>query len=254
MKSEPAHMKGEDFTSDDFEYGVSVAHCSAHIRVGFLRKVYGLLAMQLLATTALACVLMFHAPSRQFATHSPSLLIVSFLASFGFLFACHSYKDSHPTNLAMLSGFTLSIAYGVGVTCAMFQANGMGYIVLQAFLLTAAVTCGLTAYTLQSKQDFSFMGAGLGAGLGVLIVGGLLNAVVGWITGGALFHGAFSFVLALAGAAIFSGYIVYDTWLISQRMGPDQYVQATLALYLDIVNLFLELLRVLEYLNNGGRE
>lgn len=150
---------------------------------------------------------MFHAPSRRLVLGSPSLLIVSFIASIGLLFACHAYKDSHPLNLTLLGGFTLSIGYSVAFTCAAFQANGVGFLVLQAFMLTAAITVGLSAYTLKSKRDFSFMGAGLYGLLGMLIVGGLLNALVGWATGGALFHGAFSFVLALLGALLFSAYM-----------------------------------------------
>jgi hypothetical protein len=47
---------------------------------------------------------------------------------------------------------------------------------------------------------------------------------------------------------------VYDTWLIAQKLSPDQYIEATITLYLDIVNLFLELLRILQYLNNSGSD
>mmetsp|Transcript_30151 Transcript_30151/g.70439 ORF Transcript_30151/g.70439 Transcript_30151/m.70439 type:complete len:137 (+) Transcript_30151:131-541(+) len=134
----------------------------------------------------------------------------------------------------------------------MFQANGMGFIVAEAFLLTAAITGGLTFYTLKSDRDFSFMGAALHGGLSMLLLGGLLNMVVMWATGGALFHGQFSFLLAICGALLFSAFIVYDTHMISQRLGPDQYIEATIMLYLDIVNLFLELLRILQHLQGGG--
>lgn len=44
---------------------------------------------------------------------------------------------------------------------------------------------------------------------------------------------------------------VYDTWLIANKLSPDQYIEATLMLYLDIANLFLELLRILQHLNHG---
>lgn len=197
----------DDYAPDDFAYGASAAHCSAQVRNGFLRKVYGLLATQLLGTTALCCLLMFHAPSRAFALGSPPLLYVSLFASFGFLFACHAYKERHPLNLALLSGFTLSIGYSVGVVCATYAANGMGLVVLQAFLLTAAVTVGLTAYTLRSGRDFSFLGAGLHGLLFMLVVGGFLNALVGWLTGAALLRGTMSFVWSLLGASVFSGFM-----------------------------------------------
>lgn len=200
----PAHA-GE-FTPDDFMYGASVSACSAEIQNGFLRKVYGLLSVQLLVTTAIGCWFMFHEQTRLFVTRTPSLLYLTFFASLGFLFACHCYKDKHPINLGLLGGFTLSIAYSVGVTCAVYQAHGLGYIVLQAFLLTAIITTALTTYTLRSKRDFSFLGAGLFGGLCALILGGLAHALIGWITGYGLGSG-FSFVLALFGACIFSGYM-----------------------------------------------
>ena len=40
------------------------------------------------------------------------------------------------------------------------------------------------------------------------------------------------------GAFLFSGYIVYDTYMIMQRLGPDEWVHGSISLYLDILNLF----------------
>ena len=97
----------------------------------------------------------------------------------GFLFAAQCYKDQHPTNLYLTLGFTVSLAWGVAVTCARFQQRGLGLVVLEAVGLTASVTAALTVYTLRSKADFSFLGAGLGAGLWVLILGGLVASLTG---------------------------------------------------------------------------
>lgn len=44
------------------------------------------------------------------------------------------------------------------------------------------------------------------------------------------------------GALIFAGYLVYDTDNLIKRYTYDQYVWAAVALYLDIINLFLSLL------------
>ena len=51
--------------------------------------------------------------------------------------------------------------------------------------------------------------------------------------------------LAMGGAVLFSAYIVYDVHMIANRLSPDEYIHASISLYLDIVNLFLHLLRIL---------
>jgi len=234
----PSHHEGKQQRIPDFEdFDNTAANCEAYVRHGFLRKVFGLVAVQLLATVAVCGLFMFSDPVRSFVLHTPALQLVSFAATFGFLIACHIYKDSHPTNLYCLAGFTLGIASTIGTVCALYYANGMGFIVFQALALTASVTAGLTVYALRSKQDFSYMGAGLGASLWVLILGGL----VAGLTGSATMH----FGLAVAGAVIFSLYIIFDVYMISRRLSPDDYIPAAIELYLDIANLFLHLLRIL---------
>ena len=71
--------------------------------------------------------------------------------------------------------------------------------------------------------------------------------------GGALNAGdGTDLLLAVGGAVLFSGYIVYDTHAISTRVAPEDYVLAAITLYLDVVNLFLEILRVLSKLQDKG--
>lgn len=222
----------------DFAHVPTVEACDAAIRQGFLRKVFGIVAVQL-SITALMCAFFMYEPNvRNFVLHAPSMLMMSFLASIGFLFAAQFNKDRHPANLGYTLGFTMCMAWSVGVVCAQYQQAGLGLVVLQAVALTASVTYGLTAYTLRSKQDFSYMGAGLGSALWVLILGGLMASMTGMAS--------MQFALAAGGAGIFSLYIVYDVFLIAKRLGPDEYIPAAIALYLDIINLFLHLLRILQ--------
>ena len=223
---------GEGYTEGDV-----VAQCEAAVQRGFLRKVFGLVGAQLAVTALMSACGMYVPAFQSFLLSNPSMLMVAFIASFGFLFACHIYKEAHPTNLYLLLGFTVSIGWTVATVCAQHQKAGMGFVVLEAVALTAAVTIGLAAYTLKSKRDFSFLGAGLGAALWVLILGGF----VGMFVAAPMMH----LMLSVAGAAIFSLYIVYDVYLISRRLSPDEYIPASIALYLDIVNLFLHLLRIL---------
>jgi len=236
----PSHapQKLQDF--EDCDYSAHAAESS--VRHGFLRKVFGLVSMQLLATAAVCAFFMYCAPVREAVIHMPSLQLLCFFTSIGFLFGCFMHKDSHPTNLHCLAGFTLSIATSIGTVCAIYQARGLGFIVLQALALTASVTCALTVYALRSKRDFSFMGAGLGAGLWVLLLGGLVASIAG--------SAALHFACATGGAALFSLYIVHDVYVISKRTSPDDYIPAAIELYLDIANLFLHILRILAAFQN----
>eukprot|EP00316_Scyphosphaera_apsteinii_P010091 CAMPEP_0119329448 /NCGR_PEP_ID=MMETSP1333-20130426/75885_1 /TAXON_ID=418940 /ORGANISM="Scyphosphaera apsteinii, Strain RCC1455" /LENGTH=247 /DNA_ID=CAMNT_0007338569 /DNA_START=20 /DNA_END=763 /DNA_ORIENTATION=+ len=228
----------------DTPYGQCVAQCEAHVQRGFLKKVFGLVSTQLAVTALLSALFMLVPSIRDWVLHSPSMLLVTFVGALVFLFASHLQKDNHPTNLYCLAGFTISMAWSVGVTCAQFYAVGLGLLVLEAVAITASVTVGLTAFALNSKADFSYLGAGLGASLWVLIFGGFIATLTGLP--------AAHLALAVGGAAVFSLYIVYDVYLISRRMSPDEYISASISLYLDIINLFLHILRIVSELS--GRD
>ena len=68
---------------------------------------------------------------------------------------------------------------------------------------------------------------------------------------GATFGGVGHTVFALIGALLFCGFILYDTSNLLHLYGPDDYVEASIALYLDIINLFLYLLEILRMLQGG---
>lgn len=64
------------------------------------------------------------------------------------------------------------------------------------------------------------------------------------------FSSTFSLIYAIGGTLLFSGYIVYDTYLINRRLSPDEYIMGAISLYLDFVNLFLSILRLLSSLQD----
>ena len=156
--------------------------------------------------------------------------------SFGVLFALMAFKNQHPLNAQLLFVWTLMEAYTVGVVCASYTAAGQGRIVVEALILTLSVFAVLTLYTFQSKRDWSFLGAGLYSGLWLLIFWGLFSWFVPALAGG---------LYSLFGALLFSGYIIFDTWQITERLGYDDHILAAVTLYLDILNLFLFILRLL---------
>ena len=138
--------------------------------------------------------------------------------------------------MILLGVWTLAEAYVIGTVTTMFSSAGYSGTVLEAFFLTATVFLVLTLFTLQSKWDFSFMGAALGMSLWVLVIWSFTGLIFGFQTG---------FIYALLGSLVFSGFIIYDTWMITERLDPEDYIIAVIQLYLDIINLFLMILRLL---------
>mmetsp|Transcript_13929 Transcript_13929/g.41489 ORF Transcript_13929/g.41489 Transcript_13929/m.41489 type:complete len:278 (+) Transcript_13929:160-993(+) len=206
------------------------------LRLGFIRKVYGILSLQLALTAAVAACLALVRPAREFVLATPSLTWLGFALSLATLFALMAYKHEHPRNAQLLFVWTLVEAYTVGVVCAAYVSAGQGALIVEALVLTFSVFAVLTLFTFQSKVDWSWLGAGLSSALWVLILWGLFSWMFGIPSGG---------VYSLFGALIFSGYIIFDTFLITQKFGYDDYIFASVTLYLDLVNLFFFILQML---------
>ncbi|MGH0165315.1 UNVERIFIED_CONTAM: hypothetical protein FKN15_048700 [Acipenser sinensis] len=167
---------------DDFNYGTNVATASVQIRMVFF------------------ITLLFCAPN------SPALVLVSTVGSLGLIFALAIYRHQHPVNLYLLLGFTLFEAVTVATAVTFYEYS----VVLQAFALTAAVFVGLTAYTFQSRRDFSKLGAGLFACLWILIIASFMRL---------FFHNeTVELVFAGAGALVFCGFIIFDTHLLMHKL------------------------------------
>ncbi|XP_061432881.1 protein lifeguard 4 isoform X2 [Lethenteron reissneri] len=150
------------------------------------------------------------------------------------LLALFAKRRNHPTNLILLFAFTLVEAFTLGVVVTFYDH----VVVFQACVLTAAAFVGLTVYTLQTKRDFSRMGTGLFAGLWILIIAGFLGLF--------LRYPLVELALAGGGALLFCGFVVWDTQRLLQRLSPEDYVEGAVSLYLDLINLFLYILRLLE--------
>ncbi|NXD92011.1 LFG4 protein, partial [Chaetorhynchus papuensis] len=219
---------------DDFNYGSNVASASVHIRMAFLRKVYSILSVQVLLTTVTSAIFLYSTGVQAFVHERPALLLVSGFGSLAVIVALTLYRHQHPVNLYLLFGF---VNYFFLFIVSFYDVS----IVLQAFILTTAVFLGLTAYTLQSKRDFSKFGAGLFAFLWILIFSGFLRLF--------FYSETIELVFAAAGALLFCGFIIYDTHLLMHKLSPEEYILAAINLYLDIINLFLHLLRLLEAFN-----
>ncbi len=144
-------------------------------------------------------------------------------------------------NVVALFGY--AFVTGLFVAPAVFVAQIMSAHSLDpspvrdAFLLTGAAFTGLTGYALVSKKDFSFLRGALVTGLWVVIGASLLG----------IFLHAEVFHLAIASVAVllFAGFILYDTSRLLRSGDRSDPVGAALGLFLDVVNLFVSLLRIL---------
>ncbi|XP_047431370.1 protein lifeguard 4 isoform X2 [Mugil cephalus] len=221
---------------DDFNYGTNVATASIQIRMDFLRKVYTLLSLQIILTTGISALFMFCQPIKDFVHSSPAVVMVSALLSLVLLLMLAIYRQQHPFNLYLLLAFTLLEAVSMATALTFYEYST----VLQALFLTCAVFIGLTAYTFQSKRDLSKMGAWLFTCLWILIIASFMRFFFN--------TNSTELVLAGAGALVFCGFIIYDTNMLMKQLSPEEHILASINLYLDIVNLFLHILRVLDYM------
>ncbi|KAL6008071.1 hypothetical protein ACLOJK_033577 [Asimina triloba] len=270
---------------------------SPELRWAFIRKVYSILSFQLLVTVAVAATVVSVRPIANFFVSSPEglgLYILIIFLPFITLCPLYYYYQRHPINLILLTVFTVSLGFAVGLTCAFTSGlppslkweafrsvigwvkeghiislhsrknlligehleyeigigdelhvgsarapkHTNGKVILESAILTAAVVVSLTIYTFWAARrgyDFNFLGPFLFASTMVLMLFVLIQLFFPMGRLSMMIYGAIA-------AIIFCGYIIYDTDNLIKRHSYDEYVWAAVALYLDIINLFLSLL------------
>ena len=213
----------------DYSYGIS-----AEERNKVLRNTYWLLALSLVPTVLGAWAGVALGLGRVF---SGGLGIVLFLAgAFGFIYAIERTKNS-ATGVPILLAFT----FFMGITMSRLIESVLGFkngtdLIMTAFGGTAGVFLVMAILATTIKRDLSGMGQWLFVGTMALVVGGVINMFVGSTAG--------MLAMSVAAIAIFSAYMLYDIKQIIDG-GETNYISATLALYLDIINVFQSLLALL---------
>ena len=208
-------------------------------RATLVRRTYGLVFVSVIVT-ALGVAFGFTQPAlMQAVARHPIITMLAMLAP---LFMAMKAQHSFPRNIILVFLFTFIEGIWIAPFLFMAERSSPG-IVGQAGLLTLSTFGVLSLYAVMSKRDFSAWGSFFIVGLWVLIATSLINVfVVGsalaslWIAGGTVL--------------VFSGLLVYRTWLIvrSGEYGPDDYVPAAVTIYLALLNLFLAIITLL-----GGR-
>lgn len=217
-----------------------IADVEAEIRLGFVRKVYGILVFQLMLTAIIAGSI-FSMDDQWLGQHAwlaQTAGLVSLVVVLGVMCCCMEASRTYPQNYIFLFVVTVCESILVGFISVRYETQS----VVIAAGLTAGIFAALTLYACTTKTDFTGIGPYLFAGLVGMIFMGFLMMLMG----GDVAHK----VMAGVGAILFSFYIVYDTQLIiggghKHQFGIDDYVFAALNIYLDIINLFIYILQLL---------
>lgn len=211
------------------------------VRLGFIRKVYSILMVQLFITLTIIGVILFDENSRRFVMENPWLIWVCFGVTLAIVIpmaCCPEVRRKTPTNFIFLFIFTLAEGFIIAIFSSLYSREE----VFMAVGVTTLVCLALTIFSFQTKYDFTGMGIYLFVALVVFFFFGLLM----------MFFPSKGVQLAYSciGALLFSFYLVYDTQIMiggkhEFSVSPEEYIFAALNLYLDVINLFIYILRII---------
>ncbi|OQW90105.1 MAG: hypothetical protein BWK72_02510 [Rhodoferax ferrireducens] len=217
--------------SIDRSYGLGAG---AAQRNKVLRNTYWLLALSLVPTVLGAWLGVATGITQSL---SGGLGLILFLGgAFGFIFAIEKTKNT-AAGVPVLLGFT----FFMGLMLSRMIAMVLGFkngpeLIMTAFGGTAGVFFVMASLSSVIKRDLSGMGKWLFVGALAILVGGIINVFVGSTAG--------MMAISVMAIGVFSAYMLYDLKRIVDG-GETNYISATLALYLDIINVFQSLLALL---------
>ncbi len=218
---------------------ISNADIASRNRV--LRNTYWLLALSMIPTVLGAYV---GVQTGIMASLRGGFGLIVFLAgAFGFMFAIEKTKNPG-LGVAVLLAFTAFMGLMLSglLTHTLRFSNGAQLIML-AFGATAGIFFAMASWATVIKTDLSSLGKWLFVGVLVVFVGMLANFFIA--------SGPLMVVLSMAAVGIFSAFMLYDVKRIIDG-GETNYISATLALYLDVFNVFQNLLALFGIF--GGEE
>ncbi|MFN2400719.1 MAG: Bax inhibitor-1 family protein [Gemmatimonadaceae bacterium] len=205
-------------------------------RAVLVRRTYAIVFVSVLVTIGGAALGLTQPALMGVVARHPFLTFLLVLAP---LFLALRMRKVFPANLGLTFLFTLAEGVWIAPLLLAYERSMPG-VVGQAAVLTAGTFGVLTVYAFLSRRDFSAWGSFLSVGVWVLLGTMLLNLFFK--------NPAAHLWISAVGLLIFSGLVIYDTWKIRNVYGPDDYVEAAVNIYLDILNIFLFLLSLL-----GGR-
>ncbi|MES2180331.1 MAG: Bax inhibitor-1 family protein [Gemmatimonadota bacterium] len=224
--------------------GFSRAFNQTYVRTGeeratLVRRTYALVFVSIIVTCVGVAICLTSPALFDMVARHP---FITMLAMFAPLWMAMRVRSNPVQSISFTLLFTLMEGIFIAPFLAFAESRTPG-VIGQAGVITLTTFGALTLYATFSKRDFSAWGSFFMVGLVVLIVTSLLN----------MFFQSTLASLWIAGATVlvFGGLLVFDTWRIvrSGQYGPDDYVPAAVNIYLDLLNLFLAIVRLL----GGGR-
>ena len=199
-----------------------------------LRNTYWLLALSMVPTVLGAWVGVASGITQVMGNGMSTILFLA--GAFGFMYAIEKTKES-TTGVYVLLAFT----FFMGLMLARMLAMILGFkngssLIMTAFGGTAVVFFGMATLATVIKRDLSSMGKFLFIGALILLVAGVVNIFMQ--------SSALMLTLSVLAIVIFSGFMLFDIKRVIDG-GETNYISATLAIYLDIYNVFQSLLAIL---------
>jgi modulator of FtsH protease len=223
-----------------FSYAPTAAVQTGAERATLVKRTYGLVFLSILVTMGgVAFAFTQEALLNSVARHP----FIGILCVFAPLIMAQRSAREFPKNIILTFIFALVEGIYIAPFLYMAERSAPG-VITQAGALTFAAFGVLTLYATLSRRDFSAWGGFLIVGVFVLIAASILNMFIGGAAG--------ALWISAIGVMIFAGLLVFDTWRIvrSGTYTQDDYVLATVAIYLDLLNMFMFLVSLL---GNGNR-
>jgi modulator of FtsH protease len=209
-----------------------------------LRNTYWLLTLSLLPTV-LGAWIGLQTGALAHMANGPSVLLF-FVGAFGLMFGVQHFRNSS-VGVFMLLGFTFFMGLMLSRLLAVVlggYTNGAS-LIMTAFGGTAAVFFGMASLATVVKRDLSGLSRFLMVGVLIAIVAGLVNVFFAHSS-------ALMLTISTAMTAVFSLFILVDVKRVIDG-GETNYIMATLSIYLDLYNLFQNLLVILTSLTGDRR-
>lgn len=222
----------------------------AKLRNDFIRKVFSIVTYQLIITF-LFIILCHTKLIKEFLKNSPilcTLLVITsiiwFIVATCVVSCNREIARKVPQNYILLFSITLSES----IICSAASLQYSFDIVVTSIILTIGAATAIIMYTLKSKTDLSWVKMGLLSLASQILFFGFLNLFLK----SPFLHLLYSFLAT----TFIAMYLVYDVQLISGKFGNeysiDDYIFASMELYIDIIRLFLEILRIVGKLKSSN--
>lgn len=225
--------------NEDVESHFGSTFSDKEIRRKFVRKVYSILVVQLLFTFGIVALFVFERHVQEFVQKNMIIYIISYvtlLVTYFVLVCCQSVRRQFPGNLICLAVFTLAMTY-VAAAISSFHETST---VMIAAGICAGTCLVITLFSMWTKFDFTGFGPYLYIACWVLVFFGIACIFT--------YREIMMTVYSGLGALLMMLFLAYNTQMImggrKHEISPEEYISGALQLYVDIVYMFLFLLRL----------